>query len=50
MTKKPYQAPVVKKVSLQVKTSVLALCRTSTDITSLGGINGCKPPLGACYS
>lgn len=30
MEKKPYEAPVVKKVSLEVKNAVLAVCFSST--------------------
>jgi len=29
MTKKPYEAPVVKKVHLVIENSVLAVCHTS---------------------
>ena len=30
MDKKPYEAPTVKKVSLDIQSSVLAVCRSST--------------------
>ncbi len=33
MNKKPYQAPEVKKVKLEVKESVLAFCHTSPEMT-----------------
>ncbi len=31
--KKPYKAPVFRQVRLQVKTSVLAVCQTSTNMS-----------------
>jgi len=41
-TKKQYTAPIVKKVHLDIKTSVLATCHTSVTIEPL------DPALGAC--
>jgi len=37
--KKPYKAPAFRKVSLEVKTSVLAVCSLSTPVS---------PTLGTC--
>lgn len=33
MEKKPYEAPVVKKVSLEIKNAVLALCYSSSAVS-----------------
>jgi hypothetical protein len=41
MNKKVYQKPVVKKIKLEVKNSVLASCRTSPDPGSVLGNEGC---------
>ena len=32
-TKKHYEAPIVKKVHLEIKNAVLAVCNTSSDAT-----------------
>jgi hypothetical protein len=48
MTKKPYEAPVVKKVKLEIKNATLSVCHSSTDSTPDYG-SGCKLPTG-CQS
>jgi hypothetical protein len=37
MNKKPYEAPVVKKVSLEIKNAVLGVCHTSTALDPMDG-------------
>ena len=48
MNKKPYQSPMIKKVELEVKSSVLAACRTSTSYNWSGARN-CKVWLSFCW-
>jgi hypothetical protein len=50
MTKKPYTKPVVTRVRLDLKTSVLAVCSLSTSISPDGNpatckISGCRFPV-----
>ena len=33
MNKKPYEAPTVKKVRLEIKSAILAVCNTSSNVT-----------------
>jgi hypothetical protein len=49
ITKKPYQAPVVKRVHLQVKNAVLAACRTSAGL-SMGVVSPCDSGAGSCFT
>lgn len=44
--KKPYKAPVFRQVRLEVKTSVLAVCQTSTNISP--NVTTCNQPLTYC--
>lgn len=48
MNKKTYQSPTIKKVQLEVTTSVLAACRTSTSYNRVGVAN-CKLWLNFCW-
>ena len=41
MNKKPYKAPVVKKVKLEIKDAILAVCHSST-ITTPKGSSTCE--------
>ena len=43
VNKKPYQAPVVKKVHLEVKNSVLSTCRIS-GVDDQSGNSDCRVP------
>jgi hypothetical protein len=45
LDKKPYEAPVVKEVRLEIKNAVLATCNTSFDATPRPG----SPLQGPCY-
>lgn len=49
MKKKPYQPPVVKKVSLKITNSVLATCRLSGGADVFGAPD-CKIPTVGCSS
>lgn len=42
MEKKPYEAPMVKKVRLEVKESVLAVCHTSQSLDPSYLPGGCQ--------
>lgn len=42
MNKKPYKAPVVKKVRLEMSTAVLAVCHSSTVGDSRTAPTGCR--------
>lgn len=48
MEKKPYQAPVVKKVKLEVKNAVLAVCHASPNMDPQGPLP-CSLTVG-CYN
>jgi len=49
MNKKPYKAPVVKKVHLEIKNAVLSICHSSLVADPLGDVGcrstGCFNPL-----
>ena len=45
--KKPYKAPAFRKVSLEVKTSVLAACSLSTAVSPL--FPTCNQQVGQCF-
>lgn len=45
--KKPYKAPAFRKVSLEVKTSVLSACSLSTAVSPL--FPTCTQPGTQCY-
>jgi hypothetical protein len=51
MNKKPYEAPIVTKVKLEVKNAVLSICHTSYDNTPrIGGVTAqCNLP-GGCMN
>ena len=50
MNKKPYEAPVVKKVRLEIKNAVLAVCHSSPNLTpKQAPINNCALE-SACYN
>ena len=40
MNKKPYEAPLVKKVTLEIKTAVLAVCHSSP-VLDAKGLSNC---------
>jgi hypothetical protein len=42
MNKKAYQKPAVKKVHLDVRSAVLAVCRVTGDATSQMGNGDCR--------
>ncbi len=42
MEKKPYEAPIVKKVRLDIKTAVLSECHSSMIADSMFEEPGCK--------
>jgi hypothetical protein len=49
MKKKPYQAPVVRKVHLEIKNAVLGNCHSSTNMDPATGpgctlVTGCWAP------
>lgn len=44
--KKAYKAPVFRQVRLEVKTSVLATCETSTNLSP--NVDTCNQPLTNC--
>lgn len=46
MNKKPYEAPVVKKVNLEIKNSVLGVCYSSTLSDPFAD---CRNALAACF-
>ena len=47
--KKPYEAPSVKKVKLEIKNAILSVCHSSTNLDPTG-LGGCSAALGGCYS
>jgi len=49
-TKKAYEQPKVKQVRLEVKSAVLAVCRTSTIVTPDGHAGGCQNAAMTCQS
>lgn len=53
MNKKPYQAPAIKKVRLEIKNAVLAVCHNSPNLTPRAGtypnITPCRVTVG-CYN
>jgi hypothetical protein len=49
MNKKPYTAPIVKKVRLEVKNAVLAVCHTSPQNVRKLGLAGCNVTIN-CYT
>jgi len=44
MNKKTYKKPTVKKVRLDVRSAVLAVCRVTGDFASRDGNTDCKTP------
>jgi hypothetical protein len=40
MNKKPYEAPTVKTIRLEVRNAILAVCHTSTVLTPQRNIDG----------
>ena len=48
MNKKPYKAPVVKKVHLEIKNAVLSICHSSLVADPLGAEGGCR--ITVCYN
>ena len=49
LDKKPYEAPAVKKVKLEIKNAVLSVCNSSTNSDPNGGAS-CHVALGGCYT
>ena len=47
--KKRYEAPAVKKVRLEVKESILAVCHSSADQTPQAGEIACSAATGCYY-
>ena len=50
MTKKEYKKPVVTKVRLDLKTSVLAVCSLTTPISPTGNPQTCQEAVNQCFS
>ncbi len=48
--KQPYEKPVLRKVKLEVKTSVLAVCNTTTVFTPQTAPGITCSPLTGCYT
>ncbi len=44
MNKKPYEAPIVKKVRLEVRNAVLAVCHSSPNLSPKVGAIACHVP------
>ena len=42
MIKKPYEAPMVKKVHLEIKSAVLSTCHSSMILDPMDPYPGCK--------
>lgn len=49
MNKKPYRAPAVTAVRLEVKSAILAVCHSSPNLTPRDGDVPCTINLG-CYN
>ncbi len=49
--KKPYEAPAVKKVKLEIKNAILSVCHSSANMDpAVGGVGPCTLAQGGCYN